>query len=138
MAFIPWLGTVLKLLLMLCQLRKKGKTNRQFFRKSINRRRYTPSRQSAVNPITFKPRKAGVELKLLRLGSRELLFGKLVEEYCRGKGKHSVLGDQAIPQAEFAYKSSINRSTRKFPFQVVYGRSPNSVLDLVPLPSGSH
>lgn len=71
-------------------------------------------------------------------GSREPLFGKLVEEYCRGKDNHSVLGDLAIPQAEFAYNSSINRSTRKSPFQVVYGRSPNSVLDFLPLPSGSH
>lgn len=70
-------------------------------------------------------------------GSREPLFGKLVEEYCRGKDNHSVLGDLAIPQAEFAYNSSINRSTGKSPFQVVYGRSPNSVLDLyfVPLPA---
>lgn len=50
-------------------------------------------------------------------GSRELLFGKLVEEYCRGKGKHSVVGDQAIPQAELAYNSSRNRSTRKSPFR---------------------
>ena len=68
-------------------------------------------------------------------GSREPLFGKWVEEYCRGKDNHSVLGDPAIPQAEFAYNSSINRSTGKSPFQVVYGRSPNSVLDLVPLPA---
>lgn len=57
-------------------------------------------------------------------GSREPLFGKLVEEYCRGKDNHSVLGDLAIPQAEFAYNSSRNRSTKKSPFQVVYGRSP--------------
>ena len=44
--------------------------------------------------------------------------------------------DLALPQAEFAYNSSVNRSTGKSPFQVVYGRNPTSVLDLVPLPLG--
>ena len=42
----------------------------------------------------------------------------------------------ALPQAEFAYNSSVNRSTRKSPFQIVYGRNPSSVLDLMPLPLG--
>ena len=41
-----------------------------------------------------------------------------------------------LPQAEFSYNSSVNRSTGKSSFQVVYGRIPTSVLDLVPLPLG--
>ena len=44
--------------------------------------------------------------------------------------------DLALPRAEFAYNSSVNRSIGKSPFQVVYGRNPTSVLDLVPLPIG--
>ena len=44
--------------------------------------------------------------------------------------------DLALPQAEFAYNSSVNISTGKSPFQVVYGQNPTSVLDLVPLPLG--
>jgi hypothetical protein len=38
--------------------------------------------------------------------------------------------DLALPQAEFAYNSLVNRSTGKSPFQVVYGRNPMGVLDL--------
>lgn len=44
--------------------------------------------------------------------------------------------DLALPQAEFAYNSSVNRSTGKSPFQIVYGRNPKGVLDLVQLPLG--
>ena len=44
--------------------------------------------------------------------------------------------DLALPQAEFAYNSSVNRSTGKSPFQVVYGHNPQGVLDLVQLPLG--
>lgn len=53
----------------------------------------------------------------------------------QGKRQPLSTGGLAIPKAEFAYNSSINRSTGKSPFQVVYGRSPNSVLDFVPLPA---
>ena len=41
-----------------------------------------------------------------------------------------------LPQAEFSYTSLVNRSVRKSPFQVVYGRNPMGVLDLVQLPLG--
>ena len=44
--------------------------------------------------------------------------------------------DLALPQAEFAYNSSVNISIGKSPFQVVYGINPTRVLDLVPLPLG--
>ena len=39
--------------------------------------------------------------------------------------------DLDLPQAEFTYNSSVNRSTGKSPFQVFYGRNPMGVLDLV-------
>ena len=39
---------------------------------------------------------------------------------------------QIISQAKFAYNSSINRSTKKTPFEVVYGKNPNHVIDLLP------
>ena len=44
--------------------------------------------------------------------------------------------DLALPQAEFSYNSSMNKSTGKSPFQVVYGHNPQGVLDLVQLPLG--
>ncbi|EOY16837.1 Uncharacterized protein TCM_035725 [Theobroma cacao] len=42
--------------------------------------------------------------------------------------------DLVIPQAEFAYNNSVNRSIKKTPFEVAYGLKPQHVLDLVPLP----
>jgi hypothetical protein len=42
--------------------------------------------------------------------------------------------DVALAQAEFAYNSMLNRSTRKTPFQIVYCCPPRHALDLVPLP----
>jgi hypothetical protein len=44
--------------------------------------------------------------------------------------------DLSLPQEEFSYNSSVNRSTGKSPFQVVYCRNPMGVLDLVQLPLG--
>ena len=38
-----------------------------------------------------------------------------------------------LAQAEFAYNDSVNRSTDKSPFQIVYGRSPKGVVDLIKL-----
>lgn len=42
--------------------------------------------------------------------------------------------DLALAQAEFTYNNSINRSTKKSPFQIVYTSIPQHVVDLVPLP----
>lgn len=38
--------------------------------------------------------------------------------------------DQVIPQIEFAYNDSPNRSTDKGPFQIVYGMHPSSISEL--------
>ncbi|OMO99805.1 hypothetical protein CCACVL1_03618 [Corchorus capsularis] len=42
--------------------------------------------------------------------------------------------DSIIPQAEFAYNNSVNRSIKKTPFEAAYRLKPQHVLDLVPLP----
>ncbi|GKC83059.1 RNA-directed DNA polymerase [Tanacetum coccineum] len=52
----------------------------------------------------------------------------------------SLIGDIAkqcdliLPQAEFTYNSSVNRTTCKSPFKVVYERNLITLLDLVPIP----
>jgi hypothetical protein len=38
--------------------------------------------------------------------------------------------DHILPRAEFAYNDSINRSTGKSPFQIVYGMQPRRVSEL--------
>nr|CAD1844162.1 unnamed protein product [Ananas comosus var. bracteatus] len=49
-------------------------------------------------------------------------------------GNHVKTWDSIIPQAEFAYNDSVNRTTKKTPFEAAYGLRPQHVLDLVPLP----
>ena len=39
-----------------------------------------------------------------------------------------------LAQVEFAYNDSVNRSTGKSPFQIVYGRSLEGVVDFIKFP----
>lgn len=52
-------------------------------------------------------------------------------------GNHAKSWDLIIPQAEFAYNNSVNRTIKKTPFEAAYGLKPQHVLDLVPLPLGT-
>jgi len=51
-------------------------------------------------------------------------------------GRKPKKWDQVLAQAEFAFNSSVNRTTGKAPFQVVYGRMPRSVVDLADILKG--
>jgi hypothetical protein len=44
--------------------------------------------------------------------------------------EHHSSWDHILPQAEFAYNDSVNRSTGKSPFQIVYGTQPRGVSEL--------
>jgi hypothetical protein len=44
--------------------------------------------------------------------------------------EHHNQWDQILPQAEFAYNDSPNRSTGKISFQILYGMQPRGVFDL--------
>ena len=44
--------------------------------------------------------------------------------------------DLILPQADFSYNNSINRSTGRSPFQIVYGSSPRTALELRKIEQG--
>ena len=44
--------------------------------------------------------------------------------------EHHSSWDNVFPQTEFAYNNSVNRSTSKSPFEIIYGRQPRGVSDL--------
>lgn len=60
-------------------------------------------------------------------------LGNLLQSIFGEKPKH---WDLALPQEEFAYNSSMNRSTGKSPFHIFYGQNASGVLDLLQLPLG--
>jgi hypothetical protein len=51
--------------------------------------------------------------------------------------KHHSQWDQILAQAEFAYNDSVNRSTGKSTFQIVYGMNLRGVLELRDLKKGN-
>eukprot|EP00268_Persea_americana_P065959 TRINITY_DN8890_c0_g2_i3.p1 TRINITY_DN8890_c0_g2~~TRINITY_DN8890_c0_g2_i3.p1 ORF type:complete len:373 (-),score=59.96 TRINITY_DN8890_c0_g2_i3:911-2029(-) len=58
-------------------------------------------------------------------------LGNLLRSFASKRPKQ---WDSALARAEFAYNSVVNRSTRKSPFEVVYGHVPAHYLDLAPIP----
>ena len=44
--------------------------------------------------------------------------------------------DFILPKVEFSYNNSINRSTGESPFQIVYGSSPRTALELRKMEQG--
>ena len=46
-------------------------------------------------------------------------------------GENPSHWDLVLAQAKFAYNDSVNGSIGNIPFQIVYGRSPKGVVDLV-------
>jgi hypothetical protein len=44
--------------------------------------------------------------------------------------KHHSQWDNILPQVEFAYNDSLNRSIGKISFQIVYGMQPREVFEL--------
>ena len=49
------------------------------------------------------------------------------------KGNHKSW-DEYLPYVEFAYNRGVHRTTKQFPFEVVYGFNPLTPLDLILLP----
>jgi hypothetical protein len=47
--------------------------------------------------------------------------------------EHHSQWDQILAQTEFAYNDSVNRSTGKSPFQIMYGMNPRGVSELTDL-----
>ncbi|GKE45956.1 RNA-directed DNA polymerase, partial [Tanacetum coccineum] len=68
------------------------------------------------------------DVKFTKVVNRRL--GNILRSLIRDNAKQ---WDLILPQAEFAYNSSVNRTTGKSPFEVVYGWNPITPLDLVPI-----
>jgi len=50
------------------------------------------------------------------------------------KGNHKSW-DEYVPHIEFAYNRVVHRTTKIYPFEVVYGFNPPTPMDLLPLPT---
>ncbi|EOY13671.1 Uncharacterized protein TCM_041281 [Theobroma cacao] len=84
------------------------------------------------------------EKRVLRYGARKPLYGTHWQNNSETRlwqwwliviiGQKCAEMWRVIPQAEFAYNNSVNRSIKKTPFEAAYGLKPQHVLDLVPLP----
>nr|GEW03807.1 hypothetical protein [Tanacetum cinerariifolium] len=69
--------------------------------------------------------------------THEVVFAEIVKLHGVPKtltSNQDVKIDLIIPQAEFAYNRSVNRTTGKIPFEVVYGRNLITPMDLVHVP----
>jgi hypothetical protein len=48
--------------------------------------------------------------------------------------KNIKMWEEYLPHVEFAYNRSQHSTTKKCPFQIVYGFLPHAPIDLLPLP----
>jgi hypothetical protein len=67
-------------------------------------------------------------------GQMEVVNNSLCNLLCCLITDRHVTWDLLLPHAEFAYNSSVNRSSGLSPFEIVTGRRPQVPLDLTPLP----
>ena len=70
---------------------------------------------------TYHPQMDG-QMEVVNRSLGDLLRSLVIEHYSSW--------DHIFPQAEFAYNDSVNRSTGKSPFEIVYGRQPRGVYEL--------
>jgi hypothetical protein len=63
-------------------------------------------------------------------GKTEVVNRSLGDLLRRLVTEHHNSWDNVLPQAEFAYNDSVNRSTGKIPFEIVYGRQPRGVSEM--------
>ena len=66
-------------------------------------------------------------------GHTEVLNRSLGDLLCYLVGEHVTSWDHILPMVEFAYNSSINRSTSRNPFKIMIGLLLRKPIDLVPL-----
>jgi hypothetical protein len=70
---------------------------------------------------TYHPQTDG-QMEAVNISLGDLLRSLVME--------HHSSWDNILPQVEFSYNDSVNRSTGKIPFQIVYGRQPRGVSKL--------
>ena len=52
--------------------------------------------------------------------------------------KNIKILDECLPHIEFAYNQSQYSTTKKCPFEIVYGLLPRAPIDLMPLPTSKN
>ena len=67
---------------------------------------------------------------------------KVVNKFLGSLLKHLTkkYGDKwelVLPQEEFSFNDSVNSGTRKNPFQIIFGKNPRAILELMELPSNT-
>ena len=67
-------------------------------------------------------------------GQTEVVNQSLGDLLCFLVEEHVTNWDQILLVVEFAYNSTVNRSTSHSPFEIVIGLLPRKPIDLVPLP----
>ena len=66
-------------------------------------------------------------------GQTEVVNRSLGNLLCSLVGDNLRSWDRILPSAEFAYNSTVSRTTGRAPFEIVYGQMPRRPLDLTPV-----